>query len=34
MRSHAENFPSIKDVGAHPHAVLRVYDLLDATLER
>ena len=29
MRSHAENFPRIEEVGVHPHAVLRAYELLD-----
>jgi glyoxylase-like metal-dependent hydrolase (beta-lactamase superfamily II) len=29
MRSHAEHFPQITDLGANPHAVLRVYELLN-----
>lgn len=29
MRSHAKNFPSIQEVGVHPQAVLRAYELLD-----
>lgn len=30
MRSHAEHFPQITEVGVNPHAVLRVYELFEA----
>ena len=29
MRNHSQNYPGIEEVGVHPHAVARIYELLE-----